>query len=416
MVSVDLSKISYYLIAVLSDGRQVHLENVAENIAWEENEKELAVRLNLAIRDIPFEGGRLSQALALCTIVYLFADWGAGQQEIFRGTVWEWEHSRIAGDSIVLTCYDLLFYLQKSTDSKYYAKGKTTQSIMSDILTSWNVPVGEYSGANVTHQKILYKGKTISAMLTETLDDAKKLGGAKSIIRANKGKADVVKQGGNPDIYAFTADTNLTASKDKFSMTNLVTRVVITGKDDSEGRPKVEATVDGKITRGFVPQRDVVFDDVELPDEEAKLVGSWQMEAGGEFWDNYLRLDADGKFYGSDCDGAQPYHGTWSVVQTPADSNLYWRGVIPTIVFRCVNGTVYRYGVEVFNDYEVAEGDYCRSMSFITCEGGTGYVSYGVYDEGGSVITDENGKLILKELDVTNELNWGEYWEEEGNG
>lgn len=46
MVSVDLSKISYYLIAVLSDGRQVHLENVAENIAWEENEKELAVRLN----------------------------------------------------------------------------------------------------------------------------------------------------------------------------------------------------------------------------------------------------------------------------------------------------------------------------------------------------------------------------------
>lgn len=178
----------------------------------------------------------------------------------------------------------------------------------------------------------------------------------------------------------------------------------------------VEATVDGKITRGFVPQRDVVFDDVELPDEEAKLVGSWQMEAGGEFWDNYLRLDADGRFYGSDNDGTQPYHGTWSVVQTPAGSNLYWRGDIPTIVFRCVNGTVYRYGVEVSDDYEVAEGSYCRSMSFITCEGGTGYVSYGVYDEGGSVITDENGKLILKELDVTDELNWGAYWEEEGNG
>ena len=180
----------------------------------------------------------------------------------------------------------------------------------------------------------------------------------------------------------------------------------------------VEATVDGKITRGFVPQRDVVFDDVELPDEEAKLVGSWQMEAGGEFWDNYLRLDADGKFYGSDCDGAQPYHGTWSVVQTPADSNLYWKGDIPTIVFRCVNGTVYRYGVGVSEsaDYEVTEGDYCRSMSFITCEGGTGYVSYGVYGEGGGIITDENGKLILKELDVTDELNWGAYWEEEGNG
>ena len=77
---------------------------------------------------------------------------------------------------------------------------------------------------------------------------------------------------------------------------------------------------------------------------------------------------------------------------------------------------MYRYGVEVSDDYEVTEGSYCRSMSFITCEGGMGYVSYGVYDEGGSVITDENGKLILKELDVTDELNGGAYWEEEGNG
>ena len=253
-MSVDLSKISYYLIAALPDGRQIHLENIAENIAWEGNEKELAVRLNLTIRDIPFEGGRLSQALALCTIVYLFADWGNGQQEIFRGTVWGWEHSRIEDDSIVLTCYDLLFYLQKSTDSRYYTKGKTTQSVISDILTSWNVPVGEYTGANVTHQKMLYKSKTISAILTETLDAARKLGGAKSIIRASKGKADIVKRGGNADIYAFTADTNLTASKDKYTMTNLVTRVVVTGKDDSSGRPKVEAVIDGKTEYGILQQ------------------------------------------------------------------------------------------------------------------------------------------------------------------
>ena len=233
-----------------------------------------------------------------------------------------------------------------------------------------------------------------------------------SSYRAAKGKASV-STGDAFDTY-LTDDPNVS----EYHQAELPAGTKLTALSHPDGWAYiyVEATVDGKITRGFVPQRDVVFDDVELPDEEAKLVGSWQMEAGGEFWDNYLRLDADGKFYGSDCDGAQPYHGTWSVVQTPADSNLYWRGDIPTIVFRCVNGTVYRYGVEVFDDYEVTEGDYCRSMSFITCEGGTGYVSHGVYDEGGSVITDENGKLILKELDVTDELNWGAYWEEEGNG
>ena len=252
MASIDLSKISYYLIAVLTDGRQVHLENAAENIAWEENKRELAVRLNITLRDTAFEGGRLSGVLALCTVIYLYADWGMGQQEIFRGTVWEWEHSHIADDEITITCYDLLYYLQKSTSSAYYAKGKTTKAIISDILNTWSVPQGKYTGANVEHQKLLYKSRAISTMLTETLEDAQKLGGKKSVIRASEGKVDVLARGSNSDIYAFTADSNLIASKDKYSMTSLVTRVVITGKDDSSGRPRVEATLDGDTKYGIL--------------------------------------------------------------------------------------------------------------------------------------------------------------------
>ena len=186
MATVDLSKISYAVTAVLADGKQIKMENIAENIAWEENERELAVRLNLTIRDIAYEGGRISDTLALCTVIYLYADWGRGLTEIFRGTIWTWEHSRIQDDAIILTCYDMLYYLQKSTDSKYYAAGQKTKAIISDILKSWNVPMGENTAPDVSHQKILYKSKTVSAMLTETLDDAKKLGGGKAIIRANK--------------------------------------------------------------------------------------------------------------------------------------------------------------------------------------------------------------------------------------
>ena len=119
MATVDLSKISYAVTAVLADGKQIKMENIAENIAWEENERELAVRLNLTIRDIAYEGGRISDTLALCTVIYLYADWGRGLTEIFRGTIWTWEHSRIQDDAIILTCYDMLYYLQKSTDSKY---------------------------------------------------------------------------------------------------------------------------------------------------------------------------------------------------------------------------------------------------------------------------------------------------------
>ena len=78
MATVDLSTISYAVTAVLADGKQIKMENIAENIAWEENERELAVRLNLTIRDIAYEGGRISDTLALCTVIYHYADWGRG--------------------------------------------------------------------------------------------------------------------------------------------------------------------------------------------------------------------------------------------------------------------------------------------------------------------------------------------------
>ena len=252
--SIDLTTVRYYVTAVLSDGRLMHLENVAENIAWEDNKSELAVRLNLTLRDIEFEKSRLSKQLKLCTVVYLYAKW-EGQtkkKELFRGTIWEWEHSDTDGDDIVVTCYDLLYYLQKSSSSMYWAKGKSTEKICTDILNEWNVPFGGYSGPSYTHEKTLYKSKTISAMLLDTLDTARKKTGTKGIIRAEKGVCYIVKQGLNDDIWSFDASKNLTSISDKFSMTELVTRVVIYGKDDDEGRPKVEATIDGDTSYGIL--------------------------------------------------------------------------------------------------------------------------------------------------------------------
>jgi len=246
----------YFVTAVLNDGRLLHLENIAENIAWEENESELAVRLNLTIRDIPFENSRISKQLKLCTVVYLYAKWSGDpeKREIFRGTIWEWEHSQTNDDAVIITCYDLLYYLQKSTDSKYYAKGKKTGEICKDILESWSVPLYEYTGPSISHEKTLYKNKTISTMLTETLDEAKKKTGTKGIIRAVAGKCRIITRGTNDTIWNFTASSNLVSASDKYSMVNLVTRIKITGKDDKEGRPKVEATVDGKIEYGILQQ------------------------------------------------------------------------------------------------------------------------------------------------------------------
>ena len=253
MATIDLTKIQYFVTAVLSDGRLMHLENVAENIAWEENEKELSVRLNLTLRDIPFEGSRLSKQLALCTIVYVYAKIeDEPQEEVFRGTIWEWEHSDVDDDDIIVTAYDMLYYLEKSTSSFYKPKGESTESICRAILAEWSVPSGDYSGPTYIHEKTLYKNKTIHAMLSETLDEAKKKTGVVSVIRAANGLCEIVERGQNSDIWTFAVDTNVTSLKDKYSMTDLVTRVVVLGKDDKNGRPKVEATLDGKTEYGIL--------------------------------------------------------------------------------------------------------------------------------------------------------------------
>ena len=256
-MTIDLSQIAYRLVAVMPDASQIRLDGVATNIAWEENDGELAVRLNLALRDVEMDdGSRLSAKLALCTLIYLFATWNGVENEIFRGTVWTWEHPQMNDEQITVTCYDHLYYLQKSQDNRYFAKNTKTKTVIQKILGDWKVPIGIYSASDVKHAKILYKCKTIAAMLTETLKDAdekaKVKGNQKSFIRSRLGLVDIISRGSNTDIYGFYAGQNIETSSDKYSMTELVTRVIITGKDDSNGKPKVEAKVDGLLEYGIL--------------------------------------------------------------------------------------------------------------------------------------------------------------------
>lgn len=254
MATFDLGAVKYTVKATLADGSGLELTEVAENIAWEDNEKELSARLNLTLRDVPVGSKRLNQMLPLCTIIYLYSDWGEGVKEIWRGTIWETENSVMNSDAVTVTGYDMLYYLQKSQDNRYYAAGKTTKAVVQDIASDWNVPLGTFNVTNKVHEKLLYKKKNIAAMLTETLDDAKKMGGDKYVIRAESGKMCVLKRGSNGTIYSFTADSSIITGKDRYSMTDLVTRVVVTGKEDKEGRPKVETTIDGKTQYGILQE------------------------------------------------------------------------------------------------------------------------------------------------------------------
>lgn len=250
-MTVDVSKIRYGVTASLSNGRTIEVINACENLGWEENSGEFSARANITLRDIEFEGTRLALLFPLCTKIYINADLGFGVNEMWRGTIWEWEFSGTPGDNVIITGYDMLYALQKSSDNRYYAKGKKTKSIIENVANAWNFQIGDYKGPDVKHAKLLFKNKKVSSIIQGILDDAQERGAEKSFARASRGRMDIVQYGQNDDVYCFSAE-NLSGIKNKYSMTDLVTRVVITGKEDSKGRPKVVAAINGKTQYGIL--------------------------------------------------------------------------------------------------------------------------------------------------------------------
>lgn len=236
-----------------SSGKQIDITGASEDIGWEEGESELAMRTGFTIHNTKYEDSEISSLAKPGCIVAVIADWGTKSEEVTRGTITEWEPglqgSRSSSFDVV--AYDELFNLQQSQDNRYYAAGTGTKAAFTGIFSDWGIPVEKYEGPDVAHAKTLFKNEYLSDIIVQLLDDAVKKGGAKSIIRAAKGKVSVLKKGSNTTIYHFDEDTNATLTKDKINTSDLVTRVKVVGKEDSEGRQPVEAVVDGLTEYGI---------------------------------------------------------------------------------------------------------------------------------------------------------------------
>lgn len=256
MAAIDLYNITYQVVAALKSGEKLHLEPAAENIAWEENESELAVRLNLTLRDMKTDNGKtIASQLALCTSVHVYATWAGKQAEVFRGAIWQHDSSPIDDEQIIITAYDRLYYLQKHKDNLYFAKGTRTRSIATELLKPHGIPLGRYTGADIAHEKLAFKGKTLGSMMTETLALADENTRArKTIIRMREDKAEIIKQGENNPIYGFNLGENLVDIRQAYSMVDLVTKVIVTGKEPKEGKPPVEATLNGALEYGLLQE------------------------------------------------------------------------------------------------------------------------------------------------------------------
>lgn len=250
-MEIIAGQVQYYVYIYTEGGTTINVTQAIFGLGWEENEDELSVQIKFQMYNALVGKKRLSSMVKVGQTVVVKANWGAGQHEVARGTIEEAERNTSKSDeSFTIVAHDILYAMQKSQDNVYYAAGKTTKSLITELFGKWSIPVGEYTGPDVTHNKIVYKNKNVSDIILGLLDEAVKNGGPKAVIRAENGKVSVVKKAGNKDVFVFTGKNSITSNY-KISIADLVTRVVVVSTEEKEEAPKVQSTVDGKTEFGI---------------------------------------------------------------------------------------------------------------------------------------------------------------------
>jgi len=256
---IDVSKITYSLAFLSPLGERIDLSPFLRSLSWEENEGELAVRLEVELQNQQLAGGKwLHQLIPLGGQVFLFADWGSGMQEVFRGTIFTWDYRTDPLGHFTVAAYDQLIYLTKSKDDRYYRSGTTAKAIIQDIAKAWGIPLGTVEGPDTALAKQVFRGQSLADMIFDVLNQAKKRGAGKWVVRSKQGKIDIIRPGQNSPVYCFTADTNVESIEDRQDIEDLVTRVKIIGAEDKEGKAPVVAQLDGRTEFGVL--QEVVYE------------------------------------------------------------------------------------------------------------------------------------------------------------
>lgn len=251
---IDVANIKYRLVVMTEDKKQYNIKEFVENLGWEENDGELAVRISFTAKNDKTSAGLISSLARPGCLVGIFASHGSTDKEVARGYITDWKPTLSGSkDKFDVTCYDELYNLQESQELIYYSSGIGTKSAITKIFDDWQIPMDKYEGPNVTHGKLAYKTEMLSDVLLDILDDAKKKGGGSAMIRAAKGKVSVIEWGSNTTVYHFEADNTKQVSHKK-STSGMITRVKIIGQEDDDGRSSVEAVVNG-LTKFGVRQK-----------------------------------------------------------------------------------------------------------------------------------------------------------------
>lgn len=234
-----------YTVYVIAGGTKYNITPAIESIGIADPKKQIAKCVTIQLMNTKVGDKYLTGLLSVANRVFMYADDGSRNDEVFRGFVWERGYNRSMTDrTFQLKNYDNLIYFQKSDHSAYFSSGKLTKDVCTTLCNDWGVKL-DYTYESITHTKLPLRGKLSDILTADVLDQVKDRTGKKYVILSEKDVVQIKPEGANSTIYHFTADQNAIQTSSLQTMDGMVTKVIILGKEDKEERAPVEATVTG---------------------------------------------------------------------------------------------------------------------------------------------------------------------------
>lgn len=273
-----------YTTYVVDGNTKYNLTPAVIELDFSDQDKQMAQSVTIGVVNILVNGKWLSSILNVRQRVFIYANDGTKNEEVFRGYIWTRSYkSSLEDREIALKCYDQLIYFQESEESEYFSDGKTTKDVCGALCEKWGVNL-EYSYESITHSKLALRGTLSDLFRAEILDLVKERTGEKYVIRSEKDTMKILTVGQNTTIYHFKAGQNAIQTRSECTMDGMVTKVVILGKADDNDREPVEATVDAKTDKYGTLQKIINRDEnTSLADAKKEAEGVLKLD-GAPKW------------------------------------------------------------------------------------------------------------------------------------
>lgn len=251
-----------YTVYIISGSKKYNVTPAVTSLDRSESEGQISQRVIVQLTNVKVDGVWLSDILKPIDRLYIYANDGSTEDEVFRGFLWGGNYkTAISTRKLKVTAYDHLIYLQQSEATYYFSPRKSTKDIVSYICKEWNIALN-YDYNEMTHPKMPLKGKLYEILTADILDQVMRHTGDKYVVLSTKDTMHIKLYGTNTTIYQFHNGKNVTSTSAGWTMDGVVTQVAIVGKTgDNDYETSIE-TITGDTKKYGTLQKVISCDDV----------------------------------------------------------------------------------------------------------------------------------------------------------